>query len=237
MRHPSPSVNLAFSPAQLAIVLALHAALGAVLLTADARALVRETAPLQVRMIPPEPLPVAPPPPQVRAPAPAPKPVVQRRPQRAPEPLLAVAKDHPSPTSPAPVELPQPVPVAPAASSTPAAASSPVAASTPVAAAAPEAPAPTVTAPRFDADYLDNPAPVYPAVSRRLGEQGKVVLRVFVEADGRPARMEVRTGSGSPRLDDAAMDAVRRWKFVPARRGQEAVGAWVLVPLDFQLKG
>lgn len=92
------------------------------------------------------------------------------------------------------------------------------------------------TPPRFDAGYLRNPAPVYPAVSRRLGEEGKVVLRVLVESSGRPIQIEVRTGSGSSHLDQAAQEAVSRWTFAPARRGDDAVDAWVLVPIVFNLR-
>lgn len=95
---------------------------------------------------------------------------------------------------------------------------------------------PTVIPPRFDAAYLQNPAPTYPPLSRRMGEEGRVILRVFVEPDGRPSQVDIRTGSGSPRLDHAALDAVRRWKFVAAKQGNEAVGAWVLVPIVFSLK-
>ena len=97
--------------------------------------------------------------------------------------------------------------------------------------------APSVAPARFDADYLHNPSPGYPALSRRLGEEGKVVLRVFVEADGRPSSIEVSTGSGFSRLDQAALSAVGRWKFVPAKRGAENIGAWVLVPIIFNLRG
>lgn len=98
------------------------------------------------------------------------------------------------------------------------------------------APAPVaITAARFDADYLDNPKPVYPHASRRLGEQGKVLLRVFVSAAGFAEKVEVKFGSGFARLDQAAHDAVSRWRFVPARRGDEAVAAWVQVPITFQL--
>ena len=100
---------------------------------------------------------------------------------------------------------------------------------------APPAPVP-VSQPRFDADYLLNPAPSYPPLSRRMGEEGRVVLRVFVEPAGHPSQIEVKTGSGSPRLDQAAQDAIWRWKFVAARRGDEAVGAWVLVPIVFNLR-
>jgi protein TonB len=90
-------------------------------------------------------------------------------------------------------------------------------------------------APRFDAAYLRNPPPAYPRASRRLGEEGRVVLRVRVERDGSPSRLEVQASSGSSRLDEAAFDAVRHWHFVAARRGDDNVAAWVLVPIEFRL--
>lgn len=147
---------------------------------------------------------------------PKPKPVA-RRPQPMAQPTqLAAPADSPAPT---------PIAVAPA----PTIQTSPP---------APSLAAPVVapTQPRFDADYLDNPKPVYPAISRRLAEQGRVVLRVRVEADGRAADVQLHTSSGSPRLDQSALDTVRRWKFVPARLGQTPTAAWVLVPIAFTLK-
>lgn len=89
--------------------------------------------------------------------------------------------------------------------------------------------------PRFLAAYLNNPAPEYPPLSRKLGEEGRVVLRVLVSPEGRPSQIEVKGGSGSARLDQAAVETVRRWRFVPARLGDEAVSAWVLVPISFHL--
>ena len=94
-----------------------------------------------------------------------------------------------------------------------------------------------LTEPIFNADYLENPAPAYPAISRRSGEQGKVTLRVLVNPTGRAADVQVRTSSGSARLDEAARATVLRWKFVPAKRGDEAVAAWVLIPISFRLEG
>ncbi len=70
-----------------------------------------------------------------------------------------------------------------------------------------------------------------------MGEQGKVVLRVLVSAGGDPAKVEVRTSSGSEVLDEAALDAVKHWRFVPARKGEQPVEAWVLVPITFTLQG
>jgi protein TonB len=69
-----------------------------------------------------------------------------------------------------------------------------------------------------------------------MGEEGKLVLRVFVEASGRPGQIQIHTGSGSDRLDQAAQESVARWKFVPARRGGETVGARVPVPIHFSLR-
>jgi protein TonB len=103
--------------------------------------------------------------------------------------------------------------------------------------AAPAAIPVAVTAPIFNADYLDNPAPEYPRLSRRNGEQGRVVLRVLVNAAGRADDIEVRASSGYSRLDQAARDTVRRWRFVPAKRGGDPVPAWVLIPISFKLEG
>ena len=93
-----------------------------------------------------------------------------------------------------------------------------------------------VTAARYDAAYLRNPAPAYPPLSRRLNEQGKVLLRVEVSADGQPLTIELKQSSGFVRLDDAARKAVAQWRFVPARQGEAAVVSWVEVPVQFSLK-
>jgi periplasmic protein TonB len=89
---------------------------------------------------------------------------------------------------------------------------------------------------RFDADYLRNPAPPYPALSKRMGEEGKVILRVSVTPHGSADSVEVKTSSGSPRLDESARKTVQNWKFIPAKRGETAVQSWVLVPIIFKLE-
>jgi protein TonB len=94
-----------------------------------------------------------------------------------------------------------------------------------------------VVAPAYDADYLHNPAPAYPALSRRLNEEGRVLLRVRVTAEGLAELVELARSSGFDRLDRAALDAVSRWRFVPARQGERSVSAYVLVPVAFVLKG
>ncbi|MEW6591746.1 MAG: energy transducer TonB, partial [Pseudomonadota bacterium] len=106
--------------------------------------------------------------------------------------------------------------------------------------AAPEAPRqalpPPLVQPRFNADYLDNPKPPYPSISRRMGEEGEVRLRVQVDAAGNAQQVEIERSSGYPRLDQAALDTVKRWRFVPARQGEQAVAAAVIVPIQFTLR-
>lgn len=175
----------------------------------------------------------------------APQIVDRRQRVEPPRPVEAPAKPRrttPRRTSVAAVNkaLPTPPAVSTAAvtaSATPALAAAATTLAAPVAApAAAAAPAPLVAA-RFDADYLRNPPPVYPAASRRLGEEGRVLLRIRVSAEGLPLTVEVRQSSGFRRLDDAARAAVERWRFVPARQGSEAVESSVLVPLQFTLNG
>ena len=93
-----------------------------------------------------------------------------------------------------------------------------------------------VSAPRFDAAYLSNPVPEYPRLSRRMGEEGRVMLRVHVGADGKPLEVTIAKSSGYARLDEIARETVlRSWRFVPARQGEQAVAGTVRVPIDFSL--
>lgn len=160
---------------------------------------------------PPKPLP-----PAARPVARRPEPVARRPEPVAPPPVpAAVSNAVPAPeTFAAPAQQP---------SVSPNAAASAVPAPVPVAAA------------RFDADYLQNPAPAYPAMSRRLQEEGKVLLQVKVTATGTAEHVQIKQGSGYPRLDEAALNTVRQWRFIPARRGDEAVAASVVVPIVFRL--
>ena len=99
---------------------------------------------------------------------------------------------------------------------------------------------PPVSLARFDADYLKNPAPPYPPMSRRLGEEGRVILRARVSAEGVAEAVEIKTSSGSVRLDEAAQRTVRTWRFVAAKRTvnglERPVESWVLVPVVFRLE-
>lgn len=89
--------------------------------------------------------------------------------------------------------------------------------------------------PVFNAAYLNNPAPEYPASAKRRGIQGKVLVNVLVKADGTAAAVEISRSSGSSNLDSAALDAVKQWKFIPARRAGAAVQASVIVPVEFKI--
>jgi protein TonB len=91
------------------------------------------------------------------------------------------------------------------------------------------------TPPRFDAPNLNNPATVYPNMSRRLREVGTVQLRVRVSAAGQALEIFMAKSSGYGRLDEAALAAVKKWKFQPAMRNGIAFEAWVLVPVEFSL--
>lgn len=142
-------------------------------------------------------------------------PPVHRPPPLQPEPILAV--NSPAAT-PAFVVAPQP----------PAPPPQPV--------MAPAAPPVALVAARFDADYLHNPAPVYPALARRRGDEGKVLLKVRVSAQGEALNIAIAKSSGNELLDGAAVEAVTRWRFVPARRGDEPVESSVIVPMTFRLE-
>lgn len=87
----------------------------------------------------------------------------------------------------------------------------------------------------FNADYLKNPPPAYPSISRRLGEEGRVLLKVRVLEDGTAASVTLQKSSGFDRLDESALNAVKNWKFVPAKKGNQNISSWVVVPIVFSL--
>ncbi|RYZ51833.1 MAG: energy transducer TonB [Proteobacteria bacterium] len=86
-------------------------------------------------------------------------------------------------------------------------------------------------------NYLSNPAPRYPPMSRRLGEEGKILFKVFVDTEGKVKDITIQQTSGFKRLDEAALEAIRGWTFTPARKGEEKVAAWVIIPFVWSLKG
>jgi protein TonB len=92
------------------------------------------------------------------------------------------------------------------------------------------------TPPDFNAAYLRNARPNYPLAARRNGIEGRVNLKVLVTREGRPAQVLIQDSSGSSALDNAALEAVKNWQFVAARRGQEPLESWVIVPIIFKLE-
>ncbi|WNO54038.1 energy transducer TonB [Stakelama saccharophila] len=204
------------------LVAAIHLGLGAIVLSAG------------IRLSTPAPEPslktfdVAPP-------APPPSPA-----RPAPRPAVAPARDaivSPDPVVEVPSVVPidsidAPAPPAPAAPSDPATPAIDVTAmKTPPAPPAP----PAVTPPRFDAAQLDNPSPPYPFQAKRAHAEGVVTLRVLVGADGRASKVRINQSSGFALLDRAARKTVAHWRFLPARRGEDTISAWVLVPITFAL--
>ena len=92
-----------------------------------------------------------------------------------------------------------------------------------------------ITPPQMNANPLNNPAPAYPSLSRRLGEQGIVLLEILILADGSVGEVRIKESSGHKRLDETAAKAVKRWRYMPARRGDTAIEYWYLQPVEFSL--
>ena len=167
------------------------------------------------------------PPPEVKPPPPAPQPVVPRKhvaPPPAPK-LQAAPQLPPAPNAPTGTVEPQPAPP-------------PITAPVAVAPAPPAPPPapPKVELPSSNADYLQNPKPAYPPVSKRLGEQGKVIVRVQIGVDGTALDAELKTSSGYDRLDRAAIETVRKWRYVPGKRAGVPETMWFDVPIHYVLE-
>ena len=118
--------------------------------------------------------------------------------------------------------LPEPVALAPSAP-------------LPPVAAAPSIPVKTSVS--IPAEYAaSNPKPVYPSMAKRYGEQGTVMLRVFVKADGTAGQVEITSSSGYPILDESARTTIQRWRFHPATIDGKAVSHWYPLSYTFKLQ-
>jgi TonB family protein len=93
-----------------------------------------------------------------------------------------------------------------------------------------------VTMPNPFAKGLNNPKPPYPLMSRRLNEEGKVVLNVCVSLSGLVENLKLEKTSGHQRLDDIAIETVKRWKFIPAKNQDRDINACYLLPVQFILR-
>jgi periplasmic protein TonB len=189
---------------------------------------IKPVAPMMVSLVSnpvpePEVVPVVPVQPE---PKPVVKPVVKQKPivkEKVPTPEPVVQQPVISEPVNAPETPPTPEVVMPKA---------PVVAEVPKVAPQPE----VIEPPKFGVAYLNNPAPNYPSSSRRAGETGRVLLRVLVSTNGSAETVELENSSGFERLDEAAINAVKKWRFIPAKRSNQAVSAYVLVPVKFSLE-
>ena len=151
------------------------------------------------------------------------------------QPRIEKAAQEPLPVE--PVEQPNGIPAAVPDEPLPLAAAAPVVAPAAAMASvvAPSVPAVHDVEPDYKAYYLNNHL-TYPLAARRMGLQGRVVLNVEVLAEGLCGQVNVQQSSGHEILDDAAMQSVKTWKFIPARHAGDAVTKWFMVPIQFSLK-
>lgn len=97
------------------------------------------------------------------------------------------------------------------------------------------APEEDIVPPRVDASLGQNPAPPYPRISRRLKEEGTVLLDIYILANGQVGEMRIKQSSGFTRLDQAARAAVAKWRYQPARKKGQAIAFWYVQPVYFSL--
>jgi protein TonB len=159
----------------------------------------------------------------------APEQLAQAVPEKAPKPVIKRVKR---------AQLPRPHPQAspaPTRPQTPAPEQPTVAAAFQPPATTPAAPAMAVTTVSRKVEYLYNPPPDYPPRARRLGLEGEVLVRTRVLPNGECGELVLGQSSGYALLDQAALEAVRTWRFRPARRGDEEIVSWVEIPVRFRL--
>ncbi len=89
-------------------------------------------------------------------------------------------------------------------------------------------------APLFDVLSLHNPKPIYPLFARKRQQEGTVMLKVKVSREGVAETVELTQSSGFRLLDESAQQTVKAWRFIPARRNNIAVSAWVTIPILFK---
>ena len=225
--------------ALLALVIFFHVGGGWALTQVEpVKLVVGDIAPMEVRMVPAEqqaqpdpPLDEPPPLPEVKPPPPELATVIEPPPPDLPPPVFPVEApppppppepEKPKPPPPKPVQKRPPVPQAPVEAQPQQ--------------AAPAAPAAPKTVSASQLGYVVPPNPIYPARSRKAGEQGNVMIRVLVDVTGRPAQVSLQTSSGHPELDQSALSAVRAAQFRPYAEGGLTQAVWVLVPINFVLR-
>jgi len=149
-----------------------------------------------------------------------------------PEPVVQEVKPRPEPVRKA-AKQPVAAPIEPEPAPTPA---EPVEAAEVLEASEPDAqPAIPDSRPDYRTISLHNPPPPYPNAARRRGLQGRVLLHVEVMAEGHCGHIEVQQSSGHEILDEAAIEAVKAWRFIPATHFGFAVTRWMHIPIRFEL--
>ena len=176
---------------------------------------------------PPTPREVAPPEPVAPSSVPPSAPVVSDT--KAPEPSAASVPVPASATSPAPSGAEASLDPRPSRNGQEGSRQSTVASRSPEASAS----GPIVRAARPRGGYQVRP--VYPESARRAGIQGTTLLRIFIERDGRVSDVSIQRSAGDQSLDQAASEAVRRWRFEPAHNSAGPVSIWALVPVEFRI--
>ena len=151
-------------------------------------------------------------------------------------PASTSEKSTPAPAQTAATASPAPSPISASQSLSAAQTTTAAVPATSARAASTQTGSPAFSLPSSEAHGLNNPQPVYPRVSRRLNEQGQVVIRVFVAADGSAQQGEVKASSGYDRLDQEALRTVMRWRFVPGQRLGTPEAMWFNVPVHFVLE-
>lgn len=214
------------------LVVLLHLLMAAAILSSSSEPLaLPKTEVVAVRwMAAPTPQPAVPAPPVSQPPevAPPPKevPVVKPKPVAKPKPVTKPV------TKPKPRAVTRPQTVRPVLVQVEPSPAPPVVTKAKPSPAAP----PPIQEAQYQSASLRNPAPSYPPLSQRFGEEGKVLLRVLVSPAGEALTVELLTSSGHPRLDAAARKMVAKWRFIPAKQGQETLQTWLRVPVVFQLR-
>ena len=238
---PLPGTGVRIIPLGLIVLLhagLLYAALNAVKHPATIPTVPREVIATLIapqpapQPVPPEPQPVQPEPQPAPRPVPkvTPKPTPVVRKTVAPKPA-PLSKPEPEPTEKS-ISAPTPPPVAAGPS-----APEPQAAAAPAAPPAPPAPAaPAQPRTVSGVEYVQPPQPDYPPIAKRMGEEGKVMLRVLVSERGRPEKVDVQKSSGYARLDEAARQAALRAVFKPHLEDGRAVAVYALIPINFSIQ-
>ena len=190
-----------------------------------------DMSPAEAELAPPKPQPpIAQPTPPTPAPrAPAAQPAPAKAPQPAPTPLAVpatAAEPDSAALSTAPVAVATNTASALGTSNT----------SPPPGAVMAATRAPALELPSSDAQFLNNPTPPYPALSKRMGEQGKVIIRAFIGVDGVAQQAQIKQSSGYDRLDQTSLATALKWRYVPGKRAGVAEAMWFDVPFNWVLR-